>query len=230
MKIDSERKRSSRYLLGNRSTVLSGDISDEIAWNDHKIKFCAKSCANKDVLDIGCVQHNPENYRSRYWLHKALVAVGRSVEGIDLYEPGVDYLQKLGYNIYVADAQDFQLESTYDVIVAGDIIEHLDNVGGFLESCKLHLRAGGKLLISTPNPWYWRNVAKATLKARVRPNPEHTLWMCPDTLSQIAYRYEFRIVEISFGSRYLMDKLLPLPKGLKHTSFHAALVAADGVD
>ncbi len=58
-------------------------------------------------MDIGCVHHNPENYRSRYWLHKALVAVAKSVTGIDLYEPGVAYLNEIGYKVQVANAECF---------------------------------------------------------------------------------------------------------------------------
>ncbi len=85
-------KRPADYLLGNKNIPISGDLHDDIAWNDHKIKFCLNHVKNKNVLDIGCVHHNPENYRSRYWLHKALVAAAKSATGIDLYEPGVAYL------------------------------------------------------------------------------------------------------------------------------------------
>lgn len=219
----SKTTKNADYLLGYNKTPISRDFSEDIAWNDHKIKFCTKYAVGRDVLDIGCVQHNPENYRSRYWLHKALAGVANSIEGIDLYGPGVDYLNKIGYTIHIADAQDFDLSTKYDVIVAGDIIEHLSNVGNFLDSCRRHLRQNGKIVISTPNPWYWRCVVKAALYSRVNPNPEHSLWMCPDTLRQIALRYDYQVSNITFGSRYLRDRLLPLPKGLKHTSFHAVL-------
>ena len=37
-----------------------------------RISFVLDRVADKDVLDIGCVMHNPENYKSGYWLHKAI--------------------------------------------------------------------------------------------------------------------------------------------------------------
>ncbi len=227
MTVESVKKKPDEYMLGSKRVPTTRDFSDEPAWDDYKIKFCVKYATEKDVLDIGCVHHNPENYRSRYWLHKALVKVGKSVEGLDLYDEGVRYLNNLGYNIHTADAQDFDLGRTYDVIVAGDLIEHLNCVGDFLECCRRHLRPDGKLLISTPNPWYWRNVVKAALRGRVRPNAEHTLWMCPDTLRQIADRYSFRVRDVIFGSRYMKDRLVPLPQGVRHTSFCAALERQD---
>lgn len=220
--------KSTRWLIGDRSVANKRDFSEEIAFDDHKIRFAVSYCQGKDVLDLGCVQHNPENYKSRYWLHKALAEVSKTLEGLDLYEDGVEYLQRLGYHVYFGDAEKFDLGKRYDVIVAGDIIEHLENLRGFLKSCRSHLRrGGGVILISTPNPWYWRNVLKALFFGRVSNNPEHTLWMCPVTLGQLLARHNLKLEHWHYGSRYMKDKLMPLPKGLKHTSFHAVVGFAD---
>jgi len=211
----------SQDLLGSRTSANIRDFSESYDLDDHKIRFVVPYCRGKDVLDIGCIQHNPENYRSKYWVHGALRQVAKSLVGLDLYEEGVQYLHKLGYNVVTADAQGFSLNLTFDVIVAGDVIEHLENFDGFIESCKRHLRPGGRLLISTPNPWYWRYVVKSALFKRVQSNPEHTCWLCPVTLAQLLARHGMRVVEVAFGSRYLRDRLMPLPGGLRHTSFHA---------
>jgi 2-polyprenyl-3-methyl-5-hydroxy-6-metoxy-1,4-benzoquinol methylase len=208
-------------LLGRRSRPDYADFSSEVAYDDHKIRFVVKHARGRDVLDIGCVQHNPENYRSKYWVHRALAGVSKSLLGIDLFGEGVRFLQELGYNVRPADAQAFQLDQRFDVIVAGDIIEHLEDFGVFVDYCKAHLRPGGRLLISTPNPWYWRNVAKAALIGEVNTNPEHTCWLCPRTLRQLLARHGLGIAAVEFGSRYWRDRLMPLPRGIKHTSFHA---------
>jgi 2-polyprenyl-3-methyl-5-hydroxy-6-metoxy-1,4-benzoquinol methylase len=198
----------------------AADFSDKIEFNDHKIRFAVKYCRGRNVLDIGCVMHNPENYKSKYWLHKALKTVSASIVGIDLYSPGVDHLNALGFNVLTADAQGFDLGRKFDVIMAGDIIEHLEDFRGFLDSCKRHMHEDSRLLISTPNPWYWRNVAKAAFLKEVSNNPEHTCWLCPRTLRQLLSRHNLKIGEIVFGSRYLRDRLMPLPRGWKHPSFH----------
>lgn len=218
---------SSRWILGDKLSPNTKDFSEKIAFNDHKIHFAVEHCREKDVLDLGCVQHNPENYKSRFWLHKALAEVSSSLEGLDLYEEGVEYLRQIGYHINVGNAENFDLGKQFDVIVAGDLIEHLGDLRGFLMSCQAHLRPGGKLLVSTPNPWYWRNVVKALLFGTVSNNPEHTLWMCPVTLSQLVSRYDLRLVQWHFGSRYLRDRLMPLPKGVRHAGFHAVIIHSD---
>ena len=215
---------SETWLLGEKLPANVRDFSDQVAWEDHKIRFIVTHCRGKDVLDLGCVQHNPENYKSKYWVHKALTRSAKSVDGIDLYENGVNYLKSIGYNITVGNAERFRLEKRYDVIVAGDLIEHLENLGDFFECCKLHLRPEGKLLISTPNPWHWRFILKAALfKGRVKPNAEHTLWICPTVLSNMASRHDLKVTDWKIGSRYLKDRLIPLPKGIKHGSFHAVI-------
>jgi 2-polyprenyl-3-methyl-5-hydroxy-6-metoxy-1,4-benzoquinol methylase len=211
------------WVLGKNASPLRSDFSNQIAFDDHKIAFAIRHCSKKDVLDLGCVQHNPENYKSRFWLHKALREVSGTLLGMDIYEPGVAYLREQGFNVVPGDVQSFDLGRKFDVIVAGDLIEHLDNLGGFLASCRKHLRPGGVLLISTPNPWYWRNIAKAAVRGRVSNNLEHTLWLDPVTLSQLARRYDLAVEEVEFGSRYKRDLLLPLPRGIKHGSFHAVL-------
>lgn len=215
-----------KWLLGHEFKLQQRDLRDGVAFSDHKISFVTTRCRGKNVLDLGCVQHNPRAYQSRYWLHKAIRAVSSSVIGMDLYEPGVTYLRDKGFDVIVGDAQKFQLGCQFDVIVVGDLIEHLENLHGFFESCTSHLRTGGKLLISTPNPWYWRHIAKAAFFARVQDNPEHTLWLCPVTLRQLAARHGLTLVELVYGSRYITDRMLPLPRGIKHTSFHAALEVA----
>jgi len=216
-------KTNPENIKGGSFKIDESDFSNEIAFNDHKIQFAVKYCRNKNVLDIGCVQHNPENYKSKYWVHKALKEVSSSIVGIDLYKPGVDYLKERGFNIIFADAQQFDLGKTFDVIIAGDIIEHLEDFHGFLESCKRHMHNESRLIVSTPNPWYWRNIVKAAISKEVNTNPEHTCWLCPRTLRQLLSRHNLKIGEIVFGSRYLRDRFMPLPTGWKHTSFHAEI-------
>jgi len=200
------------------------DVDNDMAFDDHKIAFTVKYCEGKDVLDIGCVGDDAEDYQSRYWVHKAMAAVAKSVVGLDRNEAGVKVLQTRGFNVVAGNAEHFDLGRTFDVIVAGDLIERLEDLNGFLECCKTHLRPGGRLLISTANPWYWRNVIKAALHKEVTSNPERTCWICPRTLRQLVGRHGMELGEIKFGSRYLRDRLMPLPNGWKHGDYHAAVL------
>jgi len=98
----------------------------------------------------------------------------------------------------VADAQDFDLQRTFDTVFAGEIIEHLDNVHGFLTSVRRHLEPGGRFVLTTPNVFYvggfvyrWGGHGQV--------HPEHTCWFCEDTLRRILEVNGFPRVEISFS-------------------------------
>jgi 2-polyprenyl-3-methyl-5-hydroxy-6-metoxy-1,4-benzoquinol methylase len=213
-------------LAGSKIDASTADFGDTIAWNDHQIAFLMEHCAGKTVLDLGCVGHNPENVQSRFHIHRALAQRCASAAGLDLSEAGVQYLNSRGYNVVHGDAQSFDLGKRYDCVVAGDLVEHLEDFAGFFGSVKRHLVEGGSLIVSSPNPWYWRNVVKSVLALEVANNIEHTCWLCPRTMRQLAARHGMELREIRFGSRYLRDRLVPLPRGIKHTTWNARLVAA----
>ncbi|MGE4421839.1 MAG: class I SAM-dependent methyltransferase [Pseudodesulfovibrio sp.] len=48
--------------------------------------------------------------------------------------------------------------SSFDTIIAGELIEHLENPASFLRGCLSILKDSGKLLITTPNPYHWSTV------------------------------------------------------------------------
>lgn len=198
---------------------------EDIAWSDHRIRFFTERVSGKRVLDVGCVEHDPLNYRSPHWVHKALLRVAAHVIGIDCDERGVSYLRDKGFNIQLADARDFDLGETFDVVVAGDVMEHIDNPGGFLDSCRRHLAPGGVVLVTTPNPWFWKYIVRATVFGRVKNNIEHVCWFDPVLLGQLAKRHGFTLCEkdIEFGARDWYIRMLPLPRLLKYTTFHAVL-------
>lgn len=211
------------YLIEKRQDVTPGDDGNLIEWNDSKIRFITEKCRGKSVLDLGCVQHDPLFAQTKLWLHKAIKSVASDVVGLDLSESGILKLEEMGYeNLVVADAQDYYLGRKFDVIVAGDLIEHLHNVGGFLESCREHMGEKSKLLICTPNPWHWHKWARAFWRD-VPVNEEHTMWLCPKTLDQVARRFRLSTVNLEYGSSRLKDSFLPLPRRVKHSTFYAVL-------
>ena len=196
---------------------------EPIATHDSKIRYVLRRCAGKRVLDLGCVMHDPAEYRGRYFLHRAIAGVAETLVGLDLHEEGVAALRALGYDARVGDAEAFAFEEPFDTIVAGDLIEHLGNFEGFLKSAIDALAPGGRIVVQTPNPWYWRNVVKAAPTGEIANNPEHTCWFDPRTLRQLVARYGLAVRAVEYQSRYARDRFMPLPRGWKHTSWSAEL-------
>lgn len=143
------------------------------------------------ILDIGCIQHDSENASKTDWVHQHLYNITDDVTGLDYLEAEVAKLKSQGYNVVCADAQAFDLDRTFDTIVAGELIEHLSDFGGFLDCCRRHLEPDGKLVMTTPNPWSFHRFKQALLRDNVDCNPEHTCWLDERTLRQLLKRHGF---------------------------------------
>lgn len=129
-----------------------------------------------NILDVGCVRHSADR-RERGNLHKQLrerTSADRVV-GVDLPSPEAKRMRGNGYTITEADCQTMDLGEEFDVIVAGELIEHLPKPGAFLERASEHLTENGVILLSTPNPDCLRYQAYAILGAYT--SGEHTCWI-----------------------------------------------------
>ena len=106
---------------------------------------------DKSVLDVGCVAHSASEEASEFWVHGHLVRHAKSVLGIDILPEDVEELQRHGYNMVCADAMSDDLGQKFDVIVAGEVIEHVVNPGQLLTNMRRHLKEDGVLVLTTPH-------------------------------------------------------------------------------
>jgi SAM-dependent methyltransferase len=172
-----------------------------------KLDFVRQRVKGKNVLDIGCVQHSLDRCLKspEKWLHNTVRDNAKSVLGVDILEQEVAELQKRGYNIIVADATTMRLDHKFEVVVCGDIIEHLTNPGMLLETVAYHLQNDGTSLVTTPNALAADRFFNVALNGWTGVNPEHTCWFCPQTLFQLVERCglyvdDFCWVKTSFPS------------------------------
>lgn len=57
--------------------------------------------------------------------------------------------------VFIGDITDICFPpASFDTVVAGELIEHLENPIQFLRDSRCLLRKGGTLILSTPNPYY----------------------------------------------------------------------------
>jgi 2-polyprenyl-3-methyl-5-hydroxy-6-metoxy-1,4-benzoquinol methylase len=158
------------------------------------------------ILDVGCTDHIV-SYESPYWLHQYLSKKFPRVVGIDISEENLKIMRSLGYqDLYQMDAETFSIPETFDTIVAGELIEHLSNPGLFLERVRFHLKPGGRLIITTPYVFSIFYMAYANLKyPKTCENPEHTHWLCVETMRNLASRYGFKERYFDIVMDYRMD-------------------------
>ena len=150
-----------------------------------------------DVLHLGAAHHTPDSVDREDWLHRHLASIARELVGVDIAEAGVKKLRDLGYQIHLADVQDFELGRKFNVVVAGELIEHVERAGALLRCIRSHLGPDGILIITTPNPWSILNVAQA-LWRDVHVHPEHVAWYDSTTLRQLVERMGFEVDSISY--------------------------------
>lgn len=183
------------------------------AITDPRVRDILSEIDGGSVLDVGCVQHDPENRKDPNWLHQHLYEKADEVLGVDIDESGIEILREEGYNVAVADAEVLDLDEQYDYVVAGELIEHLGNPGKFLNAAKRRLKEGGKLVLSTPNPWCWPRMKRLVYNKEVHCNPEHTHYYDRRTLRQVLERYGFtaRIQFVGPMSEGITRRLYRMP-------------------
>src|SRR5262245_29996913 len=87
-------------------------------------------------------------------LHFRMARAARELHGIDIDARAVALLQQRGVpNLHVGDVQrmDIKFGTEFDLIVAGEIIEHLPDPGGFLRSLLRYMGPSTTLVLTTPN-------------------------------------------------------------------------------
>ena len=109
------------------------------------------------ILHVGCT--DTPITRSRIaegtLLHGKLTDAFKDVVGIDINDEDLGLLRDAGYdNVRRIDAEHMSIADfaePFDVILAGDVVEHLNNPGLFVECAKNLLRPGGVLIIGVPS-------------------------------------------------------------------------------
>jgi SAM-dependent methyltransferase len=98
-----------------------------------------------NLLDIGCSRGD----WAQQWQEK-----GWKAAGIDINSDQVSLAKGLGVNAYVCDLNRDTLpfgDGEFDLIFAGEVIEHLVDTDGFLREIRRCCKIGASLLITTPN-------------------------------------------------------------------------------
>jgi 2-polyprenyl-3-methyl-5-hydroxy-6-metoxy-1,4-benzoquinol methylase len=155
-----------------------------------------------DVLDIGCVDARTARESSASRIeHKPNMLLKRIVElnprtlGVDIDSEGVQALRAMKFDVICEDAETMDLNRQFDTIVAGELIEHLENPGRWLRNMRRHLKDQGVIIISTPNPFYCGQTWKVWRYGKPAVHEDHVNWQDPITLAELLRRTGFELVE-----------------------------------
>jgi SAM-dependent methyltransferase len=184
-----------------------------------RISYLCNLVHGKSVLDIGVVEHTREAVNSPGWLHGHLKRHAARCLGVDVLGSEVEYLKQQGYNVVLADITQAPLAEKFDVIIGGEVLEHLDAPGMFMRNCAAMLDRGGRLVITVPNPWYINPILKSCFRRHTFvDSADHVAWYDSSTLLELGQRHGFdldRFTGIAVGDGQtvrakLMMQLRPL--------------------
>jgi 2-polyprenyl-3-methyl-5-hydroxy-6-metoxy-1,4-benzoquinol methylase len=181
-----------------------------------RVEFLIDVVHGKRVLDIGCVDHSRESELNPWFLHRAIVQAAEHCLGVDMNEEGIEHLHRRGFNVLRADLTDprdrreIAERGPFDVIVAGEVIEHLEMPSSLFELAASCLAGDGRMIITTPNPYAPHRVVSGR-KMVAWENVDHLFYVFPSGVVELASRSGL-VVEAATttGSRSLRYRSLLL--------------------
>jgi 2-polyprenyl-3-methyl-5-hydroxy-6-metoxy-1,4-benzoquinol methylase len=151
--------------------------------------------AGDRVLDVGCGEGR---------FAAELARVGASVVGIDVAEEPLRRARALEPDLdlrLVDDGGPWELaDSSFDVVWAGEVIEHVLDTAAWLSEIRRVLRSAGVLLISTPAHSRLRllglALSRKAFAEHFDPRGEHLRFYSRDTLARLIEDFGFEQVSV----------------------------------
>ena len=165
----------------------------------------------KKVLDCGGVDHWAFQFKQDRgdWLHAEVAAIASSCLGIDILEEHVDKINDMGkYRFEAHNVESLPYTEEYDVVIAGELAEHLYNLGLFLDSAWRSLVPDGLLIITTPNAYALSPWLRAALTGKEQCHPEHTCYLSPQTLSYVVSKHGFAVRAVHLAERPAHNRII----------------------
>lgn len=153
-------------------------------------------CQGRVVLDVGCVGQDAAPGAPR-WLHGRLRAIAALTHGVDTAAEGVARLQAAGFHVFAPEALPPRPEG-YERIVMADVIEHVNDPVALLRWAAERLAVSGRILVTTPNPFAFRQLALIVRRGVISVNDEHTCWFDPRTLGEVTRRAGLVLEELEW--------------------------------
>lgn len=174
-------------------TIAGGERG---AWFAARVGETARALSKPrlDVLDIGC---RDGTLTKQY-------AEGHSIQGLDVDAEAVRLAGDAGLTVKKHDLNQAPLpfgKDTFDLIVAGEVLEHLQWPELVVADIFEALRPGGRFIGTVPNAFRLRNRILFFLGRDFEVDPTHLHWFSPSSMR--ALLKSFRDVQLEFhgGSR-----------------------------
>jgi SAM-dependent methyltransferase len=199
-----------------------------------RVPYVLDVCRGKKVLHLGCADYPFTSDRGDTLLHTQLSAVTdpEHLWGLDSSEEGLAALSDMGFeNLLRGNVESLPpelLAEDFDVILAGELIEHLDAPGHFLASAAAVMSQRSELLITTPNATTIAGLGRALLGSE-RVHPDHNYYYSYVTLHQLLAKHGLAPFTADVYRGTGRTGLRGIPHTIKNLVLRAAPLWADGL-
>lgn len=180
------------HLRKNRADFLE-DICFSTDLN--RIDYIIETCRGKRVLVVGCVENDADEFLRDGWLHAKIASVATHCLGLDVLPVEVATLLAKGYNMQCHDLTQSPIPTErFGVAICGEIVEHIGNIDGLLRNCRQMLIEGGRVIFTTPYPWFIGVTLRHTIAGRYLPGSlEHVAWYDQSNFAELATRHGYQL-------------------------------------
>ncbi len=173
-----------------------------------RLDFVRDICRGKRVLHLGCTNfpYTSQAIEHEMLLHFELEKIAAHLTGFDYDREGLDILAEHGStDLFRADLEkleDVLCDDKFEVIVAGEMIEHLNNPGLFLQGIKRFMDDGTQLVITTINAYCALRMALYGIRGKGGTNepvhPDHIAYYSYSTLRLLIERHDLVVDDFMF--------------------------------
>lgn len=189
------------------------------------LALCASSVT---VAHLGCTDspYTRESLEEKELLHLRLIEETRArVTGFDIDHAALNVLQeRFPLEQFVAvDVSDHIPEEhlgAYDLVIAGEVVEHVGDAGSFLHACRRLLTSAGRLCVTVPNACSPK-IGLRALFGREFVHPDHHVYYGPRTLARSleAAGFQVNFMASYFGKSGRLAKPVNIGLRFSHLLF-----------
>ena len=164
----------------------------------NRIEYLKELCRGKKVLHLGATDSpiTKEAIQKGYLIHLHLNEVSEYLFGLDLDSSMIQWLSDNHgiNNIKYGNIEEpeYYPSVDFDIVIAGEIFEHLSNPGKALDCIRSTIKSSSVLVITVPNAYSIKGFLRAVMKHELI-HPDHILHHSPHTLKTLLERHGFSV-------------------------------------
>jgi len=193
--------------------------------------FIIKTCKGRKVFHLGATDSpmTLDKATRGELLHQKLTPHCGSLVGFDVDMAAIDLLRRdFGIdNIFACDL-DVTIpveQGKAELLVNGDIVEHVNSPGRLLQACNQMLDVGGMMILTTINALSVKQALRA-LAGREPVHPDHVAYYSFANLGVLGGRFGFRMVDCRY---FAYPCVSSISKRVFDSVYRFAPAAADGI-